>query len=109
MKFSVLITVYAKDDPSYFKTALHSIWDNQSLRPDQLVIVKDGPLPDNLNRLVRAWKKEATILNLSVNQGLAKALNFGLSLCRHELVARMDADDVSMPERFSCQNTRVRK
>ncbi|EFB2367917.1 glycosyltransferase [Escherichia coli] len=106
--FSVLISVYNKDNPVYFDVALHSIYAKQSLKPDQIVIVADGHLTDKQNSIISSFRSNCdkdivTVVSISENVGLAEALNEGLRHCKNELVARMDADDISLPERFEKQ------
>lgn len=107
MKLSVLISVYAKENSEYLNQALESIWDKQVSKPDQVVLVKDGPLSTKLNDAISQWQKKLgaklTIVELSTNVGLGAALNAGLKACKHELVARMDSDDVALPDRFEKQ------
>lgn len=105
MKFSVLISVYSKDNPAYFKKALESIL-NQTLLPNQVVIVKDGPVSKGIDEVIDLFSKEFTntdIVPLSKNQGLAIALNEGLKRCKHEWIGRMDSDDYSYEQRFEKQ------
>ena len=115
--FSLLMAVYAGDTPSFVARALKSDTIEQTLMPNQVVIVCDGPLGKELGQLVDRYpaklKKqllqadraeempEFTIVRLPTNRGLAHALNLGLKSCKHELVARADSDDISRPSRFS--------
>lgn len=105
-KYSVLMSVYVKEDPAYFKESIDSMLE-QTLFPDQIVIVKDGPLTVELDEIIDLYtekhKKLFTILPLKENIGLGKALDQGLKSCRNELVARMDTDDISLPERCEKQ------
>ncbi|GHA88648.1 glycosyltransferase [Modicisalibacter luteus] len=105
--FCVLLSVYKKEKPEYFHEAFSSIWFNQQLKPDQIVLVKDGPLTPELNAVIMRWKEilgdVITIVNLSKNAGLGAALNAGIKLCKYELIARMDTDDVAFPDRFEKQ------
>lgn len=107
MKFSVLMSVYSKDRPDYLEIALKSIWDDQILKPDEIVLIKDGPLNDSLDIIINKWKNKLNgilnIIPLDINVGLGKALNKGLKHCKNNLVARMDADDISLPKRFLTQ------
>lgn len=107
MRFSVLLSVYKNENPVFLNRALLSIWDAQTLKPDQIVLVKDGPLTPELNAEIGQWQNKLgdTLLpvELAENVGLGAALNAGLKACEHELVARMDTDDVSLPERFEKQ------
>lgn len=107
MKFSVLLSVYKKENPYFLSCAFKSIWDDQSVKPDQIVLVQDGQLTDQLYQEIGRLKSDLsevlTIVDLPVNVGLALALNAGLEYCSYELVARMDTDDLAMPERFEKQ------
>lgn len=103
--FSVLLSIYKKEHPAYFKKSLDSIF-SQTLLPDEIVLVKDGPLTDELEDLIREYQQKYSILKvipLPINQGLGKALNEGLKYCSYDLVARMDTDDISKPDRFEKQ------
>lgn len=101
-KYSVLMSVYEKENPEYFNQAVNSML-KQTLFPDQFVIVKDGPLTTELESIidfyVSKYPKLFTIVSLTENVGLGKALDEGLKYCKNELVARMDADDISLPNR----------
>jgi len=104
--FSVLISVYRNDNAQFFLDALRSIYNFQTLKPSQIVLVKDGPLPNSLNQIIDLFKLECPvldILSLEHNVGLGLALNEGLKECSFELVARMDSDDISKPNRFKEQ------
>ncbi|TGG95258.1 glycosyltransferase [Natronospirillum operosum] len=107
MRFSVLISIYCEENPEFLSQALLSIWDNQNIKPNQIVLVKDGPLTPDLNAEIGQWQNKLgdtlVSIQLAENVGLGAALNAGLEACEHELVARMDTDDVSMPERFEKQ------
>lgn len=104
MKFSVLISVYIKERPAYLVQALQSL-ANQILKADEVVLVEDGPIGDDLLAVIEQFKQVLNIksVKLKQNSGLAIALNVGLKHCTHELVARMDSDDVSLPQRFEKQ------
>jgi exopolysaccharide biosynthesis polyprenyl glycosylphosphotransferase len=109
MSFSVLMSVYSKENPRYLDDALCSIWDQQTLKPGQIVLVKDGPLTEELDVCINTWKQKLsdmlTIVELPENVGVGAAMNSGLPQCRYELVARMDSDDVSLSNRFEKQVT----
>lgn len=106
MNYSVLMTVYDKDNPLYFKTALISMI-NQTKIPDEIVIVKDGPVNSNIQSVINEVKKESSIfikeIQLEKNKGLGLALNEGIKHCRNELIVRMDSDDISLPTRCEKQ------
>ena len=102
--FSVLMSVYYKEQALYLKEALDSIWLNQILKPDQIVLVEDGPLTPELYEVIDEFQKEVgnvlTLVKNETNQGLAKALNKGIGFIRTDLIARMDSDDISDKRRF---------
>lgn len=105
--FSVLMSVYLKDDDVFFDQALGSILTDQTLIPNQLVLVVDGPLDDAKNAIIERYQvlqpDVLDVLRLPENVGQGPALNQGLLQCKHEYVARMDADDISLPDRFEKQ------
>ncbi|MEZ9570527.1 glycosyltransferase [Vibrio splendidus] len=107
MSFSVLLSVYNKEEPHFLDEAIESIYDSQTLKPSEIVLVQDGPLTCELLKVIAKWKfKLGSILvlvELERNQGLANALNIGLEHCTYDLVARMDTDDISLPDRFDIQ------
>lgn len=106
-KFSVLMSVYHKENPNYFKEALDSILVNQTLKADEFVLVVDGPVNDDLNIIINEYennyKKILKVYKLEKNVGLGMALNYGLNKCTYNLVARADSDDINVPERFQFQ------
>lgn len=105
MKFTVLLSLYFKESPVFLSQSLDSIF-NQTLPPDEVVLVEDGPLTPELDNVVAfyaARHPEMKVVPLAKNGGLGAALNEGLKHCSHELVARMDTDDVCKPHRFERQ------
>ena len=107
MRFSVLMPVYHRDSPDYLRRAFDSVTIEQTLPPDEVVIVRDGPVGSELADLIRTFAStspmDVVLVELAQNVGLARALELGLERCTYEIVARMDADDVSRPERFEIQ------
>ena len=105
-KYTVLMSVYKKEKPEYLKTAIESML-NQSVKPDEIVVVEDGPLTSEIETLLLKYKEKYpevfNIVKSKENIGLGRALNLGLSNCRNELVARMDTDDISKPDRCEKQ------
>lgn len=105
-KYSVLMSLYIKEKPEYLKAAVDSML-HQTVLPDEIVIVKDGPLTEELDTVVAEYEKNYPnlfhIVISEVNIGLGKALNLGLRACRNELVARMDTDDIAKPDRCEKQ------
>lgn len=104
--YSVLMSVYKNDDPSFLDIAIESMV-NQTVKPEQYVIVKDGPVSQEIDSVISKWckadEKLFTVVVIEQNQGLANALNEGIKVCRNELIARMDADDIALPNRCEKQ------
>lgn len=107
LDFSILISIYHKEKPEYFHRAMESVWDEQKIKPNEIILVEDGSLTDELYALIEQWKKilseKLTVIDLKKNVGLGEALNIGLEHCQYELVARMDTDDIAAPDRFEKQ------
>lgn len=104
-EFSVLMAVYHREEPEFLVQALESVFSQVPSAAD-VVLVKDGPLPEALESVIARFQRlhsELNVVALPVNSGLGKALNFGLRHCRFDIVARMDSDDICMPERFEKQ------
>lgn len=104
--FSVLMSVYYKESPEYLRQSLESVF-HQTIMPNEVVLVEDGVLTDELYGIIENFKaKKSSILKtvkIAVNSGLGNALSVGLMHCSHELVARMDTDDIAKLERFEKQ------
>ena len=103
-KYSVLMSVYSKENPEYLKQAMDSI-QRQTVPTDDFVLVCDGPLNEPLDSVIAAKQQEMgerlNVVRLAKNSGLGNALNEGIKHCKNELVARMDSDDISVMDR--CQ------
>ena len=104
--YSVLMSVYDKEKPEYLRQAIDSILD-QTYKTDQFVIVEDGRLNDALYKVLDHYTTEypelICRLPLEHNYGLGIALDRGLEICRNNLVARMDSDDISVKDRCEKQ------
>lgn len=102
--FSVCMSVYKNDKAEHVKQAVESIL-NQTVKPDEVVVVIDGPVPDELSVLLSGYTDIGKIraIPLAKNGGLGNALRIGVSEAKHELVARMDSDDIALPDRFEKQ------
>lgn len=102
--FSVSMCVYKKDNPYHFRTAVESIL-NQTVPPSEVVLVVDGPVPPELNTVIKEFEANPifNVIRLPVNSGHGNARRIGLKNCTNELVALMDADDISVPDRFQKQ------
>jgi glycosyltransferase involved in cell wall biosynthesis len=103
-RFSVLMPVYSRESPEHLAESLHSLAE-QSRRADEILIVKDGPVGEALESVIALYSTELPIvpLQLAKNRGLGFALGIGVENCKFEIIARMDADDISVPERFERQ------
>lgn len=105
-KYSVLMSLYIKEDAENFRTAINSMI-NQTCPPEEIVLVEDGALTDELYVVINEIKEAHPGLITSVihekNQGLGLALQHGLEVSRNELVARMDTDDIAVPDRCEKQ------
>lgn len=104
--FSVAISVYKNDNPAYFERALSSITDEQTIIPDEIVLVVDGPIGNKLNEVIKKYQTKYNIFNvirLVKNTGLGNALKIAVENAKYELIARMDSDDISLPTRFETQ------
>ncbi len=102
--FSLLMAIYKNDNPGYLREALESVASN-TVQPAQVVVVKDGPVPADLDAVLQAFSARLAleIISLPVNRGLGPALNAGLLACREDWVARFDSDDICSPSRFQEQ------
>ena len=105
--FSVLMSVYKNDNPEFLRAALRSIYYEQTRKPDEIVVVFDGPLTKELYGVLDSFKKgiEKVVkyYPLNENKGLGEALRIGSKKCTGEYILRMDSDDVSDPYRFEKQ------
>lgn len=104
--FSVAMSVYKSDNSEFFDRALASIIIEQTVKPDEIVLVVDGPVPEEINSVIAKYEKEYNIFNtirLEKNGGLGNALKIAVENAKYELIARMDSDDVSLPTRFEEQ------
>lgn len=105
-KFSVLMSIYIKEQPTYLEECLKSL-SRQTLRPDEIVLIEDGPLTDALYEVINDFEKENLNLlkriPLKKNVGLGRALAMGVEACQYPLIARMDTDDIAETNRFEMQ------
>jgi len=106
MDFSVAMCVYCKDDAQHFKQAVESIYNRQTLKPSEVVIVADGPIYGELDAYVSSLEQHGApfkIIRLPQNLGHAGARRTAFEAASNEIIAIMDADDISMPGRFEKQ------
>lgn len=104
-KYSVLMSVYSRERPAFLSQSLTSVF-GQSAPPDEVVLVKDGPLTPELDAVLLHYQEQRPnlkVVRLAENGGLGRALNEGLKHCTHGLVGRMDSDDIATPDRFEKQ------
>ncbi len=104
ISFALLMAIYKNDNADFLRAALDSVVAN-SVQPSQVVVVKDGPVPVQLDNVLQSFSSQLPmeIVALPFNQGLGPALNAGLQSCREEWVARFDSDDICCPDRFQQQ------
>ena len=104
--FSVAMSVYKSDNPDFFDRALSSITDEQTIIPNEIVLVVDGPGNDEINAVIDKYESKYEIfkvIRLEQNGGLGNALKIAVENSSNELIARMDSDDVSVSTRFEEQ------
>lgn len=110
---SVLMSVYIKDNSRHLKQALESIYDSQTVKPNEIVVVFDGSLTKQQLKILRNFRKgkEEFVFYYprKQNLGLGAALQFGLEKCTNEYIARMDSDDISCSDRFEKQLDYIEK
>ena len=109
-KYSVLMTVYAKEKPEYLKEAIDSIF-NQTVKPSEFVLVEDGPLNEGLYSVIEKFKKNPIFkaITLKENQGSGPASAAGILVCSNEWIARLDSDDYSVRDRIEKQFAELEK
>jgi glycosyltransferase involved in cell wall biosynthesis len=104
---SVLMSVYKSEKAAYLDRALTSVWDDQTLKPEKIVLIQDGPVGEELAQIVNQWEKKLgeklEVIRNEQNIGLTKSLIKGISVIKTDYIARMDSDDISLPERFTRQ------
>ncbi|KXZ63833.1 glycosyltransferase [Acinetobacter junii] len=107
MKFSILLSLYYKESPVALNQCFLSIWQEQSIHPNEIILVLDGDIGVKLHRVIDSWRLKIgdilKVIPLSKNIGLGQALNEGLKHCTNEWVFRMDTDDICKPDRFEKQ------
>lgn len=105
--FSVITSVYKNDKPEFVRVALDSMLVNQSVKPTEIVLVQDGPVPEGLQQLLQGYKAKypnvMNVIRLIKNGGLGNALKLGVENAKCDLCARMDSDDICAPDRFEKQ------
>ncbi len=109
---SVLMSIYKKESPQNFNECMESII-NQTLQPNEILLVEDGPLTDELAQLIKKYKeklgKQFTVFSLKENQGLGVSLAKGVEICTNSIIARMDTDDIMVAKRLEVQYESFKK
>ena len=109
----VLLSCYYKDNPLFFKFAIESTYDSQTVKPDRFLIVFDGPVSEEIEQIANSYKSRYPeiffILRLKENKGLGNALKQGVLSCSCDYILRMDADDISSPERIETLKRYIQK
>lgn len=103
--YSVLMSVYVKEKPENLRESIKSMVE-QTVEPDDFVIVCDGQLTSALYLVIDEFKEKYSYINVIYNEknkGLASALANGLNYCKNDIVARMDSDDIAFPDRMKLQ------
>ena len=105
--FSVCTSVYKNDKPEFVRFALDSMLVDQSVKPSEIVLVQDGPVPDSLSLLLSEYENKCPevmrVIRLERNGGLGNALKLGVETAKYGICARMDSDDICLPDRFEKQ------
>ena len=106
VKYSVLMSVYYKEKPEWLAYSIESML-NQTVKPNEFVLVEDGPLTEELDKVIDEFVKKNPklfkIVKIKENGGLGPALQLGVTECSNEFIARMDSDDYSKPDRIEKQ------
>jgi glycosyltransferase involved in cell wall biosynthesis len=106
-KFSICTSIYKNDKPEFVRVALDSMLVNQSVKPDEIVLVQDGPVPTELSILLQEYEglfpSIMHVIRLEKNGGLGNALKSGVENAKYDICARMDSDDICLPDRFEKQ------
>ena len=107
LSFSIITSIYKNDQPDYVRVALDSMLVNQTIKPTEIVLVRDGLVPANLDSLLNEYEERYpevfNIIRLEQNGGLGKALKLGVENAKYDIIARMDSDDICLPNRFELQ------
>jgi len=105
-RLSAILTTYDGDDPTELRESLNSVI-RQTQPPDELVVIKDGPVPDSIEAVISEVQSRVDISvvidELEENRGHGGALRRGVNVASHPLVAIHDADDVCVKTRFEEQ------
>ena len=102
--FSVVTSIYKNDKPGFVRVALDSMLVHQSVKPNEIVLVQDGPVPAELQQVLQEYESQypevMNVIRLEKNGGLGNALKLGVENAKYDIIARMDSDDICLPDRF---------
>lgn len=107
-EFSVSMCVYGGDNAAHFDAALSSIIE-QTLKPTEIVLTVDGPIPESIEAVINKYQQTMNgsiafkVIRLEKNVGHGEARRVCFDNCSFDLIALMDADDLSVPDRFQKQ------
>ena len=105
--FSIITSIYKNDKPEFVRVSLDSMLINQTIKPTEIVLVRDGLVPVTLEAVLIEYETRYpdvfNILRLEQNGGLGNALKLGVETAKYDIVARMDSDDICLPNRFELQ------
>lgn len=105
--FSVCTSIYRNDKPEFVREALDSMLVHQSVKPNEIILVQDGPVPSELSDLLSEYEgrypEVMYVIRLEKNGGLGNALRLGVENAKYGIIARMDSDDICLPDRFEKQ------
>lgn len=105
MKFSICTSIYRNDNPRYVRQAFDSLI-GQTHCPDEIVVVIDGPVSKELYSVVREYADKYPMFNIvefDENRGLGQAMRTAVEMAQYDIIARMDSDDIAVPDRFEEQ------
>lgn len=107
LNFSILLSLYYKESSQNLDSCFQSIWTQQTIKPNEIILVVDGQVGSDLTKIINDWQYKLgevlKIIQLETNVGLGRALNEGLKYCTNDWVFRMDTDDIALPDRFEKQ------
>lgn len=107
INFTVITSVYRNDKPEFVRVALDSMLVGQTIKPTEILLVRDGVVPSELENVLEeyetAYPKTMHIIRLEKNGGLGNALKLGVENAKYDIIARMDSDDICLPYRFEKQ------
>lgn len=107
MHFSVCTSIYKNDKSKFVQEALDSMLIDQSVKPSEIVLVQDGPVSEELQQVLldyeSSYPEVMNVIRLEKNGGLGNALKLGVENAKYDICARMDSDDICLPNRFEKQ------